>query len=113
MEVRAVARYLRVSLLKARQVVDLVRGKDVKEALGILRYTNKKSSPLISKVVKSAIANAEHNYDMDSDELYISEIQINEGPTLKRMRPRAYGRADVRRHRTSHITVVLREREVK
>ena len=113
MEARAVARYLRVSPFKARQVADLVRGKDVKEALGILRYTNKKSSPLISKVVKSAIANAEHNYDMDSDELYISEIQINEGPTLKRMRPRAYGRADVRRHRTSHITVVLREREVK
>ncbi|MBP1760817.1 MAG: ribosomal protein L22p (L17e) [Firmicutes bacterium] len=113
MEARAIARYLRVSPLKARQVADLVRGKDVKEALGILRYTNKKSSPLISKVVKSAIANAEHNYDMDSDELYISEIQINEGPTLKRMKPRAYGRADVRRHRTSHITVVLREREVK
>lgn len=113
MESRAVARYLRVSPLKARQVADLVRGKDVKEALGILRYTNKKSSPLISKVVKSAIANAEHNYDMDSDDLYISEILVNEGPTLKRMRPRAYGRADVRRHRTSHITVVLREREVK
>ena len=113
MESRAIARYLRVSPLKARQVADLVRGKDVKEALGILRYTNKKSSPLISKVVKSAVANAEHNYDMDSDELYISEILINEGPTLKRMKPRAYGRADVRRHRTSHITVVLREREVK
>lgn len=113
MESRAVARYLRVSPLKARQVADLVRGKDVKEAMGILRYTNKKSSPLISKVVKSAVANAEHNYDMDSDALYISEIMINEGPTLKRMKPRAYGRADVRRHRTSHITVVLREREVK
>lgn len=112
MEAKAIARYIRVSPLKARQVADLVRGKDVKEALGILRYTNKKSSPLISKVVKSALANAEHNYDMDSDELYISEIQINEGPTLKRMRPRGYGRADVRRHRTSHITVVLREREV-
>lgn len=113
MEARAIARYLRVSPLKARQVADLVRGKDVNEALGILRYTNKKSSPLISKVVKSAVANAEHNYDMDSDELYISEIKIDEGPTLKRMRPRAYGRADVKRHRTSHITVVLREREVK
>lgn len=113
MEARAIARYLRVSPLKARQVADLVRGKDVKEALGILRYTNKKSSPLISKVVKSAIANAEHNYDMDSDQLFIWEIQINEGPTLKRMKPRAYGRADVRRHRTSHISVVLREREVK
>jgi large subunit ribosomal protein L22 len=94
-------------------VADLVRGKDVNEAVGILKYTNKKSAPLISKVLKSAIANAEHNNDMDSDELYVSEIYVDEGPTLKRMRPRAYGRADVRRHRTSHITVVLREREVK
>ncbi|MGI5879588.1 MAG: 50S ribosomal protein L22 [Syntrophomonadaceae bacterium] len=113
MESRAVARYIRVSPNKARQVADLVRGKDIDEAIGILRYTNKKSAPLISKVLKSAIANAEHNYDMDSDELYVSEIMIDEGPTLKRMKPRAYGRADVRRHRTSHITVVLREREVK
>ncbi|MDD3853498.1 MAG: 50S ribosomal protein L22 [Syntrophomonadaceae bacterium] len=113
MESRAIARYIRVSPNKARQVADLVRGKDIDEAIGILRYTNKKSAPLISKVLKSAIANAEHNYDMDSDELYVSEIMIDEGPTLKRMKPRAYGRADVRRHRTSHITVVLREREVK
>ncbi|MGI5922201.1 MAG: 50S ribosomal protein L22 [Syntrophomonadaceae bacterium] len=113
MEARAIARHLRVSPLKARQVADLVRGKDVDEAIGILRYTNKKSAPLIGKVLKSAVANAEHNYDMDSDELYVSEIYVDEGPTLKRMRPRAYGRADVRRHRTSHITVILREREVK
>lgn len=113
MEARAIARYLRVSPFKARQVADLVRGKDVDEAIGILRYTNKKSAPMISKVLKSAMANAEHNYDMDSDALFVSEILIDEGPTIKRMRPRAYGRADVRRHRTSHITVVLREREVK
>ena len=112
-EARAIARFLRVSPFKARQVADLVRGKDVNEAVGILKYTNKKSAPLISKVLKSAIANAEHNNDMDSDELFVSEIYVDEGPTLKRMRPRAYGRADVRRHRTSHITVVLREREVK
>jgi large subunit ribosomal protein L22 len=113
MESRAVARYLRVSPLKARQVADLVRGKSAAEAVGILRYTNKKSAPLIGKVLKSAIANAEHNYDMDSDDLYISSIYVDEGPTMKRMRPRAYGRADVKRVRTSHITVVLREREVK
>jgi large subunit ribosomal protein L22 len=113
MEARAVARYVRVSPFKARQVADLVRGKDIREAIGILKYTNKKSAPLIGKVLTSAVANAEHNYDMDSDELYVSEIFVDEGPTLKRMRPRAYGRADVRRHRTSHITVVLREREVK
>lgn len=113
MEARAVARYLRVSPLKARQVVNLIRGKDVNEALAILKYTNKRSAPMIYKLLKSAIANAEHNYDMDSDDLYISEIYVDEGPTIKRMRPRAYGRADLRRHRTSHITVVLREKEVK
>ncbi|MBO8158044.1 50S ribosomal protein L22 [Thermosyntropha sp.] len=113
MEARAVARYLRISPFKARQVADLIRGKDVHEAMGILKYTNKRSAPMIQKVLKSAIANAEHNYDMDSDDLYISEIYVDEGPTIKRMRPRAYGRADLRRHRTSHITVVLREKEVK
>lgn len=113
MEARAVARYLRISPLKARQVANLVRGKSVDEALGILRYTNKRSAPLINKVLKSAIANAEHNYDMDSDNLYVYAIYVDEGPTIKRMRPRAYGRADVKRHRTSHITVVVREKEVK
>lgn len=113
MESRAVARYLRVSPFKARQVADLVRGKSAGEAAGILRYTNKKSAPLIGKILKSAIANAEHNYDMDSDDLYISSIYVDEGPIMKRMRPRAYGRADVKRVRTSHITVVLREKEVK
>lgn len=113
MEARATARYIRMSPLKARQVVNLVRGKDAKEAISILRYTNKRSAPLINKLIKSAIANAEHNFDMDSDELVISEIYVDEGPIIKRMRPRAYGRADMRRHRTSHITVVLREGEVK
>lgn len=113
MEARAVAHHIRVSPLKARQVADLVRGKAIKEALGILRYTNKKSAPLINKVLKSAVANAEHNFDMDSDALYVSAIMIDVGPTLKRMKPRAYGRADVMRHRASHITVVLKEREVK
>ena len=113
MEAKAIGRHLRVSPFKARQVADLVRGKEVEEALGILRYTNKKSAPIIFKVLKSAIANAEHNFDMDSGNLYISEIYVDEGPTLKRMRPRAYGRADVRRHRTSHVTVVVREKEVK
>ncbi|HWP97429.1 MAG TPA: 50S ribosomal protein L22 [Syntrophomonadaceae bacterium] len=113
MESRAIARYLRVSPFKARQVANLLRGKDVKEAIGILRYINKKAAPLINKVLKSAVANAEHNFDMDSDALFVAEIYINEGPTIKRMQPRAYGRADVRRHRTSHITVVLKEKEVE
>ena len=113
MESRAVARYIRVSPLKARQVADLVRGKNINEAVGILRYVNKKAAPLINKVLRSAIANAEHNYNMDSDILYVAELYIDEGPTAKRMQPRGYGRADVRRKRTSHITVVLKEKEVR
>ena len=113
MESRAVARYIRVSPLKARQVADLVRGKNINEAVGILRYVNKKSAPLINKVLRSAIANAEHNYNMDSDILYVAEIYIDEGPTVKRMQPRGYGRADVRRKRSSHITVVLKEKGVR
>ncbi|MDR1616370.1 MAG: 50S ribosomal protein L22 [Syntrophomonadaceae bacterium] len=113
MESRAVARYIRVSPLKARQVADLIRKKNIKEAAGILRYANKKPARFIDKVLKSAVANAEHNYNMDSDILYVSEIYIDEGPTLKRMKPRGYGRADVMRHRTSHITVILKEKEAK
>lgn len=112
-EAKAIAKYIRVSPFKARQVVDLIRGKDVREAQAILRYTNKKASPLIAKVLKSAVANAEHNYDMDSDALFVSEVFVDEGPSLKRLKPRAYGRADMMKHRTSHITVVVKEREVK
>ncbi len=113
MEARAVARYIRLSPLKTRQVADLVRGKNIKEAKGILRYVNKRSAPVIDKLLQSAVANAEHNYDMDTEELFIAEIKVDEGPTMKRMRPRAYGRADVKRRRTSHITIVLKEKEVK
>ncbi|MDR1160686.1 MAG: 50S ribosomal protein L22 [Syntrophomonadaceae bacterium] len=113
MESRAVARYIRMSPLKARQVADLIRKKNIREAAGILRYANKKPARFINKVLNSAVANAEHNYNMDSDILYVSEIYIDEGPTLKRMKPRGYGRADVMRHRTSHITVVLKEKEAK
>ena len=110
MQARAMAKYIRVSPLKARQVVDLIRGKDVREARAILKYTNKKAAPLIAKVMNSAVANAEHNFDMDSDDLYVSEIYVDEGPSLKRIKPRAYGRGDMIKHRTSHITVVVEER---
>ncbi|ADI02973.1 MAG TPA: 50S ribosomal protein L22 [Syntrophothermus lipocalidus] len=113
MEARAVAKYLRVSPFKARQVADLVRGKNAQEAMAILRYTNKKGAPLIAKVLKSAMANAENNFDMDVDALYVAEIYVNEGPSLKRLKPRAYGRADVMKRRTSHITVVVKEKEVR
>lgn len=113
MEARAVARFIRISPFKARQVVDLVRGKDVNEAQAILRYANKKGAPLVAKVLNSAVANAEHNFDMNADALYIHEVFVDEGPALKRMKPRAYGRADMIKRRTSHITVVVKEREVK
>jgi len=113
LEARAVARYLRVSPFKARQAADMIRGKDTRQALAILNYANKKGAPLIEKVIKSAIANAEHNYDMDADELYVAEIYVDEGPGMKRLRPRAYGRADIIKRRTSHITVVLKEREAR
>ncbi|NLO89569.1 MAG: 50S ribosomal protein L22 [Clostridia bacterium] len=111
MEARAVGRYIRISPYKVRQVVDLIRGKDVDEALAILKFTPKRASLVVEKVLRSAIANAEHNYDMDRDNLYISKIFVDQGPVLKRYKPRAFGRADLIRRRTSHITVVVKERE--
>jgi len=111
METKAQARFIRIAPRKARIVIDLIRGKGVKEALGILRYTPKKGSKIIEKVLRSAIANAENNNDMNRDTLVISKAYVDEGPTLKRFRPRAQGRASRIRKRTSHITVMLRERE--
>jgi len=111
MECKAQARFIRIAPRKARIVIDLIRGKNVNEALGILRYTPNKGSKIIEKVLKSAIANAENNNDMRRDELVISKAYVDEGPTLKRFRPRAQGRASRIRKRTSHITVMLRERE--
>ncbi|MDH7577520.1 MAG: 50S ribosomal protein L22 [Bacillota bacterium] len=111
MEARAVARYIWISPRKVRQVVDLVRGKNVAEALAILRFTPKKAARPVAKVVRSALANAEHNYNLDPDALYIKKICVDEGPVFKRYRPRARGRADLRRRRTSHITVVVDERK--
>ncbi|NPV30125.1 MAG: 50S ribosomal protein L22 [Firmicutes bacterium] len=111
MEARAVARYVWISPRKARQVVDLVRGKKVTEALAILRFTPKKAARPVAKVVRSALANAEHNYNLDPDNLYIKRIYVDVGPIFKRYQPRARGRADLRRRRTSHITVVVGERK--
>ncbi|CAD2070945.1 50S ribosomal protein L22 [Jeotgalicoccus meleagridis] len=109
MQSKAVARTVRIAPRKVRLILDLVRGKEVGEAISILKLTNKRSSPVVEKLVKSAVANAEHNYDMDIDNLYISEIYADEGPTLKRFRPRAQGRASKINKRTSHITVVVEE----
>jgi len=109
-EARAVAKFIRISPRKIRQVIDLIRGKDVKEAMAILKYTPKRASVPVAKVVKSAAANAEHNYDMDGDSLFVAACYVDQGSTLKRWQPRAMGRADVLRHRTSHITVIVAER---
>ncbi len=112
MEAKAVAKYVRISPRKVRQVVDLIRGKNIGEALAILKYTPKRASSVVAKVVKSAAANAENNYQMDKDSLYIKACFVDQGPTLKRYQPRAMGRADLLRRRTSHITVVVAEKEV-
>ncbi|MEW5898803.1 MAG: 50S ribosomal protein L22 [Bacillota bacterium] len=110
MEAKAVARYIRISPRKVRQVVDLVRGKSVDEALAILKFTPKRASAPVAKVIRSAAANAEHNYDMNRDNLYIAAAYVDQGPTWKRYQPRAYGRANLIQKRTSHITIVVQER---
>ncbi len=111
MEARAVVRYIWIPPRKLRQVADLVRGKDVTEALAILKFVPGKAAVPLAKVVSSAAANAEHNKNLTRDELYIKSLLVDEGPMVKRYRPRARGRADVKRKRTSHITVVVAERK--
>lgn len=110
MEAKAIARFVRIAPRKAQVVIDLVRGKNVDEALTILKFTPKSAATIVEKVVKSAVANAENNYNMDRDSLYIAEIYANQGPTMRRFRPRAQGRATTIRKRTSHIGVVLKEK---
>ena len=109
MRVQATAKYIRSSPRKARLVADLVRGKRVDEALAILRFTNKSVASDIAAVVKSAAANAENNFELDREDLYVAEIKADDGPSFKRLRPRARGRADRFVKRTSHITVVVDE----
>ena len=106
----ATLKYARISARKVKIVADLVRGKDVAEALAIVKFTPKASSEIIEKLLKSAIANAENNHGMDGKKLYIDQIYANQGPTLKRIRPAAKGSAVRIRKRTSHITIVLKER---
>jgi large subunit ribosomal protein L22 len=101
------ARYVRLSASKVRVVAALIRGKHVDEARRILAFTPKAASHHLSKVLESAIANAEHNFDIPGDELYVAVVAADEGPTLKRIRPRAQGRAYRVRKRTSHIRMVL------
>ena len=110
---QATLKYARISPRKVKIVADLIRGKDVKEALAIVKFTPKASSAILEKLLKSAISNAENNHDMRMENLYISEIYANQGPTLKRVRPAAKGSAVRIRKRTSHITIVLKEKEAK
>ena len=104
---KAVAKYVRIAPRKARLVADEVRGKSVPEAASLLRFTNKRAAKIVGEVLNSAAANAEHNSDADTDELVVRTVKIDEGPTIKRYRPRAMGRATMIRKRTSHITVEL------
>ena len=110
-EARATLKFARISSRKVKIVEDLIRGKDVDEALAIMKFTPKASSEVLEKLLKSAIANAENNHDMKHENLYVAEIFANQGPTLKRIRPAAKGSAVRIRKRTSHITIVLKEKE--
>lgn len=109
-EAKATVTSVRVTPRKCRLVIDLVRGKDVRVALGILANVNKSATPIVEKLIKSAAANAINNHEMDEDKLYIAEIYANEGPRMKRYLPRAKGSASGLVKRTAHVTVVVKER---
>lgn len=104
---RAVAKYIRISPRKVKVVIDLIRGKQVDQALAILMYTPKAAAPVVEKLLNSAIANAENNLSMDRESLYVAEVFANQGPTLKRYWARSHGRADMILKRSSNITIVL------
>ena len=107
---KAMARTVRVSPRKTRLVLDLIRGKNVADAIAILKFTPNKAARIVEKTLNSAIANAENNFDLDVESLVVSEAFVNEGPTMKRFRPRAKGSASPINKRTSHITVVVTEK---
>jgi large subunit ribosomal protein L22 len=109
MEVKAAARHARISPQKARLIMDQVRGKKVEEALNLLSFSPQKGARLLKKLIDSAVANAEENSSIDVDTLYVKRVFADEGPVLKRFRPRAMGRASRIRKRTSHLTVILDE----
>lgn len=110
MQAKAIARYVRVAPRKVRLVVDLIRGKKVEEAFAILRHTPRAASPVLEKLLNSAVANAEHNNSLDVTNLVVSEAFVNEGPIMKRFQPHAQGRAFRINKRTSHITLVVSEK---
>ena len=104
---KAIVKYIRISSSKVKLVIDLIRGKNVDEALAILKNTQKAASPVVEKLLNSAIANAESTKGLLRDDLFVAEVFADMGPTLKRFRPRAQGRASRIRKRTSHITIIL------
>ena len=112
MEAKAHLKYVRISPRKVKSVLDLIRGKDTDTAKAILANTPKAASESLSKLLKSAVANAEHNFGMDASKLYVSECFVCPGPTLKRIMPRAQGRAFHIMKRTSHVTMTVKEKEV-
>jgi len=109
-ESKAVAKYVRIAPRKLRIVINLIRGKSVNEAFAILKYTPKVGSEVIEKVLRSAVANAEHNYDMNVDKLVVSNAFVNQGPTMKRIHPRSRGQAFKILKRSSHVTVAVNEK---
>lgn len=111
MEARAIARYVRIAPRKVRLVVDQIRGKNIAEARTILAFSERAAAETVAKVLNSAIANAEHNFGMRAENLIVKTTFVDEGPTLKRIRPRAKGSASRINKRTSHITVVVAPRE--
>ena len=110
MEARAIAKHVRIAPRKIRIVADLVRGKNVSEAMAILKFTPKVGSKVVEKVIRSAVANAEHNNDMNVDALYFSEIFVDQDSTMKRIHPRSRGQAFKILKKSSHVTVVVKER---
>ena len=109
-EARAVAKFVRIAPRKVRIVMDLIRGKDVAEAFAILKFTPKRGSKFIEKVLRSAVANAENNFEMNTEKLYVSTCFVDQGPTLKRIHPRSRGQAFSILKHTSHITVIVSEK---
>jgi len=110
MQAKAIAKYIRMTPRKVRLVIDVIRGKNVKDAEDLLRFIPRMASTPIDKVLKSAKANAINNHDMIEDRLFVAQAFVDAGPTLKRLMPRARGTANIVKKRTSHITIILEER---
>ncbi len=111
MEARSVAKYVRLSPLKVRRVVRMIRGRPVAEAQALLRFTSSRAARLVEKVLKSAVANAENNLELERDSLVVARAYVDEGPSTKRVQPRARGRADIVTRRSSHVTVIVADQE--